>query len=81
MTLSLGLAGLWLLWTLVAARRAPATGQWPQVWGLIVLGIPLLGHVTYQNGPVVGLLALFGGAVLLRRLAAGPAPAEVAWSG
>ncbi len=33
---------------------------------LIATGIPLLGWVTYQNGPLWGLLAMAAGASILR---------------
>jgi len=33
---------------------------------LIAAGIPLLGWVTWQNGPLWGMLALAGGAMMLR---------------
>ncbi|MCA3443320.1 MAG: DUF2484 family protein [Rhodobacter sp.] len=33
---------------------------------LIVAGIPLAGWVTYQNGPLWGMLTLAAGAVILR---------------
>ena len=33
---------------------------------LIALGIPLVGYVTYQNGPWVGLFVLFAGMSILR---------------
>ena len=34
--------------------------------GLIAVGVPLLGYVTYQNGPWVGLLVLMAGMSVLR---------------
>jgi len=33
---------------------------------LIAAGVPLLGYVTYENGPWVGLLVLAAGSSMLR---------------
>ncbi|KFE34509.1 DUF2484 family protein [Thioclava atlantica] len=65
MTLSLIFACLWaLLATLIAI--GPSRWHWPAARVLIVLGVPLLGWVTYENGPIVGLLVLAGGISVLR---------------
>lgn len=65
MTLSLMLSCLWALVATVVALL-PSRFHWPAAWALIGSGIPLLGLVTYQNGPVVGLLVLAGGVSVLR---------------
>jgi len=65
MPLSIFFAGLWCLAAGIAGL-APQRFHWGAVWVLIVAGIPLLGYVTYENGPVIGLLALFGGISVLR---------------
>jgi len=65
MSLSLILACLWAV-TASAAAALPTRLHWPAAYGLILLGIPLLGFVTYENGPVWGLLGLAGGASVLR---------------
>ena len=44
----------------------PARLHWQAACGLIVAGIPLLGWVTLQNGPVWGLTVLAAGVSLLR---------------
>jgi len=69
MPISIFLLGLWILaaWRTV---RAPERVHWPVCWALIATGIPLLGLVTLQVGPVAGLLALVSGALLIR----GPRP-------
>ena len=64
--LSLLLAGLWVLAAL-AAKGAPTRVLWPAAWALIVTGIPILGFVTLQAGPVAGLCGLALGALLIRR--------------
>jgi len=65
MTLSLILA---FLWVLVAASIAvlPQRAHWPGAAVLIAAGIPLLGYLTWQNGPFAGILALAAGASVLR---------------
>ena len=66
MALSLILAGLWLA---VACAVGLVRGPLPQpmAWGLIALGVPLLGFVTLIMGPVWGMIGLILGAVMLRR--------------
>lgn len=65
MTYSLILACVWaLLATLVAL--GPRRFHWPAAWALIAAGVPILGWVTLQNGPWVGLLVLAGGVSVLR---------------
>jgi hypothetical protein len=66
MPISLLLAGLWVM---VAWRTngAPARIQMPASWALIVTGIPLLGIVTMELGPVAGLGGLALGVLLIRR--------------
>ena len=60
MPLSLVLA---CVWGLVAglAGMAPQRFHWPAAWILIATGIPLLGYVTLQTGPVWGLICLAAG--------------------
>lgn len=65
MTPSLALACLWAVVATVIAML-PNRIHWPAAYALIALGIPLVGWVTYQNGPFVGLLVLAGGVSVLR---------------
>lgn len=62
---SLTLAALWALVATVIALL-PTRIHWPAAYALIAVGIPILGWVTYQNGPVWGLLVLAGGVSMLR---------------
>ncbi len=65
MTYSLILACIWgLAATLVAL--GPRRFHWPAAWALIAAGVPILGWVTLQNGPWVGLLVRAGGVWVLR---------------
>lgn len=60
------LACLWALAANVAAILPSRRNHWPAAFALIVTGVPILGLVTLQNGPWVGLLVLAGGASMLR---------------
>lgn len=66
MTLSLTLACLWAVAANVIAMFPSRRHHWPAAYGLIALGVPLLGYVTYENGPWVGLICLAAGASILR---------------
>jgi hypothetical protein len=66
MTLSLTLACLWVMGATTAALLPSRRQHWPAAWALIACGIPLLGFVTYQNGPLAGFLCLAAGASILR---------------
>ncbi len=63
--LSLTLACLWAILS-SAVALTPNRWHWPAAYALIAVGIPILGFVTLQNGPVLGLLALAGGISILR---------------
>ncbi len=65
MTPSLILACFWALVASVIAML-PNRIHWPAAYALIAVGIPVVGWVTYQNGPVLGLLVLAGGMSVLR---------------
>lgn len=65
MTPSLALACVWAVVATIIAML-PNRIHWPAAYGLIAVGIPLVGWVTYQNGPVVGLLVLAAGVSVLR---------------
>ncbi len=65
MPVSLVLACLWAIAAGVAGM-GPQRWHWPAAWALIATGIPLLGFVTLQMGPVWGLICLAAGASVLR---------------
>lgn len=64
--MSIGLACLWLIAANVLAIMPSRDNHWTRAYVLIALGIPLLGFVTYQNGPWIGILFLVAGASVLR---------------
>lgn len=66
MTLSLILACVWALVANVLAMIPSRDNHWRNAYILIVIGIPLLGFVTYENGPFIGLLVLAAGMSVLR---------------
>ena len=66
MTLSLTLAFLWVVVANVSAMIPSKDNYWTRAYALIAVGVPLLGYVTYENGPVWGLIFLAAGASMLR---------------
>lgn len=56
------------VWALLAcaAGMGPRRFHIPAAWALILTGIPLLGYVTYQAGPIWGLVVLLAAASVLR---------------
>ncbi|MDP1668438.1 DUF2484 family protein [Phaeovulum sp.] len=66
MTLSLVAACVWALVANLLALMPSRDNHWRQAWVLIALGIPLIGWVTFENGPVVGLVVLAAGVSVLR---------------
>lgn len=66
MTTSLILAFVWALSANILAMIPSKDHHWKRAYVLIALGIPLLGYVTYENGPWIGLLVFAAGASVLR---------------
>ena len=66
MSLSFALALVWLVLANVAAMIPSRDNHWARAYALIGIGVPLVGWVTWDNGPVVGLLVLAAGASVLR---------------
>ena len=60
------LASLWLNAANVMAMFPSRDHHWRAAYVLIAIGIPLLGWVTYENGPYWGLAMLAAGASVLR---------------
>ncbi|WP_171235525.1 DUF2484 family protein [Ruegeria sp. HKCCA6837] len=66
MSLSLALAALWGLTANILAMLPSKDNHWTRAYCLIAVGIPILGFVTYENGPWIGLLVLVAGMSMLR---------------
>jgi len=66
MTTSIILAALWALAANVLAMLPSRDNHWKRAYALIAVGVPILGYVTYENGPWIGLIVLLGGMSMLR---------------
>ena len=66
MNTSLILALFWLVGANVIGMFPSRKKHWPAAYMLIAVGVPLLGYVIYENGPVIGLVVLLGAASILR---------------
>ncbi|MEL0437399.1 DUF2484 family protein [Phycobacter sp. K97] len=66
MTLSLTLAAVWALAANLLAMLPSRDNHWRRAYALIAVGIPILGYVTYENGPWWGLAVLVAGMSVLR---------------
>ena len=66
MNWSIALAGLWGLTANILAMLPSKDNHWRRAYFLIVVGVPILGYVTYENGPWIGLIVLAAGMSVLR---------------
>lgn len=66
MNLSLVLACLWALVANLLAMLPSRDDHWRRAYVLIAVGIPILGYVTYQNGPWWGIGVLIAAMSVLR---------------
>ncbi|MGB5870797.1 MAG: DUF2484 family protein [Albidovulum sp.] len=66
MTLSFAAACLWILTASLIGLLPTRDHHWRAAYLLIAIGIPILGWVTYQNGPFWGLITLTAGGSILR---------------
>lgn len=66
MSVSLVLACLWAVAANLLAMLPSRDNHWRRAYALIALGVPVLGLVTWQNGPWLGLLVLAAGMSVLR---------------
>lgn len=66
MPVSLVLACLWAVAANLLAMLPSRDRHWRRAYLLIALGVPVLGLVTWENGPWIGLLVLAAGMSVLR---------------
>lgn len=66
MSLSVTLACIWALVANVLAMLPSRDQHWRNAYILMAVGVPVLGYVTVQHGPWVGLLILAAGCSILR---------------
>jgi hypothetical protein len=66
MNISLVPACVWALIANVLAMTPKKDYHWGDAYILIGIGIPMLGFVTFENGPSVGLVVLIAAMSVLR---------------
>lgn len=66
MTWALVAAFLWLVLANVIGMLPSRDHHWRAAYALIAVGIPILGWVTYESGPLWGMALLAAGASILR---------------
>ena len=66
MSTPLILALVWFVLANLIAMLPSRDNHWRAAAVLIVLGVPLLGLVTWAEGPLIGVIVLAAGASILR---------------
>lgn len=66
MTLPLALCLLWLIAANLIGMLPSRDRHWRAAYILIAVGLPLLGWLTWEAGPIAGLLMLAAAASILR---------------
>jgi hypothetical protein len=64
--IAVGLGCAWLIAANFLALLPSRDNHWARAYGFIALGVPLLGYITYTNGPLIGMVFLIAGASILR---------------
>ncbi|NRB04117.1 MAG: DUF2484 family protein [Rhodobacteraceae bacterium] len=64
--MSIVLACFWAIAANVIAMLPTKDAHWTSAYILIAVGIPILGFVTWQNGPWIALIVLVAGMSVLR---------------
>ncbi|SMX37929.1 DUF2484 family protein [Octadecabacter ascidiaceicola] len=64
--MAVGLGFAWLVAANVLAMLPSRDNLWTRAYVLIAIGIPLLGYITYINGPLWGMAFLVAGCSVLR---------------
>ena len=64
--MAMGLGFAWLVAANVLALLPSRDNLWTRAYVLIAIGIPLLGYITYTNGPLLGMAFLIAGCSVLR---------------
>lgn len=66
MSISIILVCVWAVVANILAMTPSKDHHWRNAYVLIAIGVPLVGYVTFQHGPWIGLLVLAGGCSILR---------------
>ena len=64
--MAMGLGFAWLVAANVLAMVPSRDNLWTRAYVLIAIGVPLLGYITYTNGPLLGMGFLIAGCSVLR---------------
>ncbi len=64
--MAMGLGFAWLIAANFLALVPSRDNLWTRAYVLIAIGIPLLGYITYTNGPLLGMVFLVAGCSVLR---------------
>jgi len=64
--MAIGLGFAWLVLANVLGILPSKDHHWRRAYGLIAIGIPLLGYIIYENGPWIGLGFLIAALSILR---------------
>jgi len=65
-SVALILGCLWFVAANIVAMLPSRDHHWTAAYMLIACGVPLLGWLTVEHGPILGMLALAAGASILR---------------
>ncbi|WP_405054085.1 DUF2484 family protein [Tabrizicola sp.] len=57
---------IWLILANAIAMFPSRDKHWRAAYVLIAVGIPLVGWVTYESGPIIGMIVVAAGASVLR---------------
>ncbi len=66
MSTSILIALVWFVAANIAGLLPSRDNHWRRAYILIATGVPILGYVTFENGPLVGLICFAAGASILR---------------
>lgn len=66
MSLSLLFACIWGFSANLVALLPSRDNHWTYAYVLIAIGIPIVGFVTYQHGPIAGVFVMVAGMSVLR---------------
>lgn len=57
---------VWFVLAAILASIPSNDNLWRRAYFLIAIGVPILGWLTYQNGPLIALIVLAAAASFLR---------------
>ncbi len=66
MSTSILMALVWFVAANIAGLLPSKDNHWRRAYVLIATGVPILGYVTFENGPLVGIICFAACASVLR---------------